>query len=86
MMNQPIAAPELLNDLTCDCEICEDFTCSYFNNKQPCTAACKCTANMHTQYMLCANVHTLTLVFDPDSLPDSDISERKLDVCSNSSK
>jgi hypothetical protein len=45
MMNQSPAAPELLNELLCDCvaNSC-DADCSCFDKKQPCTAACSCRA------------------------------------------
>ena len=37
MMSQPIAAPELLNDVACNCDICGG---TRFQNSQPCTHAC----------------------------------------------
>ncbi|WAQ94372.1 hypothetical protein MAR_006843, partial [Mya arenaria] len=52
MMSQPAAAPELLNDLVCECEICSE-TCVCFANRQPCTVACSCTGNTHTDEMMC---------------------------------
>ena len=44
MINQAAAAPELLNDLVCGCELCSE-TCICFANRQPCTVACCCTGN-----------------------------------------
>jgi hypothetical protein len=41
LMSQPAAAPELLNDLVCECSLCTE-TCVCFRNKQPCTIACCC--------------------------------------------
>ncbi|WAR29752.1 hypothetical protein MAR_003320, partial [Mya arenaria] len=52
MMSQPAAAPELLNDLVCECEICSE-TCVCFANRQPCTVACSCTRNTNTDEMMC---------------------------------
>ncbi|WAQ95823.1 hypothetical protein MAR_028513, partial [Mya arenaria] len=50
MMSQPAAAPELLNDLVCGCEISSE-TCVCFANRQPCTVACSCTGNTKTNEM-----------------------------------
>lgn len=55
MVNQPLAPPELLNDLVCFCEdVCsEDCVCA--SNEQPCTQACDCTQAERT----CENVYTV---------------------------
>ncbi len=44
MMNQSVAAPELLNNLVCSCDdgCPTKFTCEI--NNQSCTAACSCKA------------------------------------------
>ncbi|WAQ97270.1 hypothetical protein MAR_029960 [Mya arenaria] len=70
-MSQPAAAPELLNDLVCRCEICSE-TCVCFANRQPCTVACSCTENTNTDDMMCTNVNTLesVLVKDTESSDD----------------
>jgi len=67
MMTQPMAAPELLNDMVCHCAVCSE-NCSCFKNKQPCTVACACegsTTNECTE-AICTNVHTLTSVIEDD--------------------
>ena len=77
MMNQSPAAPELLNDLTCNCEnsICDD-SCTCFRNEQPCTLACKCKAavpwDSQNENRLCTNIYTLSMQSTSDSESDSD--------------
>ena len=46
MMSQPEAAPELLNDMVCNCvaEYCHLESCPCLKNGQSCTAACLCEA------------------------------------------
>jgi hypothetical protein len=44
MMTQTAAAPELLNDIVCDCSDDCLSNCSCFQNNQPCTTACPCDA------------------------------------------
>lgn len=61
-MTQSPAAPELLNDLTCECPSCNE-TCSCFANQQPCTMACSCTSNLKTDDLTCTNIYTLSAVF-----------------------
>ena len=48
MMSQPVVAPELLKDLFCDCEPseCHRITCTCLENEQPCTADCRCEADL----------------------------------------
>ena len=47
--NTPISAPELLNQLVCDCEDhCDDASCCCVVNEQPCTEACGCTDSQRT--------------------------------------
>ena len=43
MTSQELAAPELLNDIVCDCSTdpCQS-NCSCFCHSQPCTTACTC--------------------------------------------
>ena len=70
-MAQSPAAPELLNDLVCDCQpdACA-VDCSCLNSGQPCTSACNCKPSVDGQDgQLCANPLTLA-AFDNDS--DSD--------------
>ncbi|WAR05623.1 hypothetical protein MAR_020992 [Mya arenaria] len=61
MMSQPAAAPELLNDLVCGCEICSE-SCVCFANRQPCTVACSCTGNTNTDDMMCTNLTSYSSV------------------------
>ncbi|WAR02371.1 hypothetical protein MAR_008929 [Mya arenaria] len=69
MMNQPVAAPELLSDMVCNCSLCSD-DCSCFRNKQPCTGACGCdgsTSNESTD-TICTNVFILTSLIHEEDL------------------
>lgn len=63
MMTQPVAAPELLNDIVCDCEDVCDETCTCSCSRQPCTIACSCKAAVPTDEdddaSMCTNVHTI---------------------------
>jgi hypothetical protein len=57
MMSQSPAAPELLNDLVCDChpDACA-VGCSWLANGQPCTAVCVCESLVDGEEgLLCAN-------------------------------
>ena len=45
MMSQSTAAPELLNNLVCDCETCS-ADCRCCANDQPCTEACSCEGTL----------------------------------------
>lgn len=45
LMNQTCAAPELLNDIICDCADQCTSACVCNTNKQPCTSACVCMAD-----------------------------------------
>ena len=42
MMTQSPAAPELLNDIVCECLNACVEKCICYKNSQPCTAACSC--------------------------------------------
>ncbi len=42
MMSQAAAAPELLNDIVCDCQDSCSQQCVCIKNNQPCTQACLC--------------------------------------------
>lgn len=46
LMATSISAPELLNELVCDCpgSACDDDACTCLINYQPCSEACKCGA------------------------------------------
>lgn len=75
MMTQSAAAPELLNDLVCECTVSgcnEDCTCAI--NLQPCTAACVCKAQLpeDDEEAICNNPFTLTAMFEEDTGSDSD--------------
>ena len=62
LMNQGISAPELLNDLICDCKDNEcNETCICFFNNQTCTAACGCGASLPMDDVdtCCSNPFTL---------------------------
>ena len=65
-----VAAPELLNDLVCECEGQCDYSCICFIHKQPCTSACKCTATDITEDedCFCNNIYTVL----PDICIDED--------------
>jgi hypothetical protein len=57
LMSQAAAAPELLNNIVCDCSDTCDSNCSCSQNSQPCTGACPCEAED-----TCLNVHTLEVI------------------------
>ena len=77
MMSQSPAAPELLNDLACNCDnsVCDD-NCTFFRNEQPCTLACKCKAavpwDTQDENRLCTNVYTLAMQNAYDSESESE--------------
>ncbi len=63
LMSQSVSAPELLNDLVCDCQDCAS-SCSCMVNMQPCTAECKCQAVLPSDEMddidkCCGNTFTI---------------------------
>jgi len=62
LMSQPAAAPELLNDLVCECLVCNE-KCVCLANHQPCTVACCCSGNTQTDDIMCTNIFTLTSEF-----------------------
>ena len=64
MVNQPLAPPQLLNDLICVCEDVWSEACVCASNEQPCTQACDCTQAERT----CQNVYTVLA-----SIPSQDI-------------
>ena len=57
MMNQSVAAPELLSDMVCSCrDLCEaDCVCESL--QQPCTMACSCESVTETNFC-CRNIYT----------------------------
>ena len=64
MMTQSPAAPELLNDILCDCESECDDTCTCVLNGQACTKACTCEALLPTVdgTNVCSNVQTILAI------------------------
>ena len=60
MMNQGPAAPELLNNLVCDCkDISCNASCTCLVNNQSCTAACLCEAQLPVEGLdACTNPFT----------------------------
>ena len=78
LMNQPFAAPELMHDLTCNCQASTCHTdCTCFTNEQPCTSACSCSATLplvdvEDNEDYCTNPVTITSLIDIDSDSDSD--------------
>jgi hypothetical protein len=76
LMNQAPAAPELLNDLVCNCRAISCATkCSCLCNGQPCTAACNCSAmsprDAPDESLVCANPLTHDALVDSDSDAES---------------
>lgn len=64
LMTQPVAAPELLNDIVCMCELCDD-ECVCFVNKQSCSIACACKSRSDgIDRQLCTNMYSLALADD----------------------
>ena len=61
LMSQGVAAPELLNDVICQCVNNCDDECLCHQHKQPCTLACKCTAadQSEDEDNYCQNLYTL---------------------------
>ena len=75
MMTQSPAAPELLNDILCNCESeCND-TCTCALNRQACTKACSCEALLPTLdgIKYCSNVQTILAI--ETGINDSDIED-----------
>ena len=64
MMTQSPAAPELLNEILCDCESECDDTCTCVLNGQACTKACTCEALLPTVdgTKFCSNVQTILAI------------------------
>jgi hypothetical protein len=75
MMTQPCAPPELLNDVLCDCDTCDDQCCCHIN-QQACTADCNCKANLpgpwSDEQEVCSNPHTAMLLVDDITDDDDD--------------
>ena len=73
MMSQSPAAPELLNDLVCDCQpnTCA-VECSCLESGQPCTAACTCEALVDGGDKSCSNPFTLSAFYSDNSDSDAD--------------
>ena len=71
MMNQGPAAPELLNDLVCDCkDISCNANCTCLLKNKLCTAACLCEAQLPVEGLdTCTNPLTQAAMncFDSDS-------------------
>ena len=69
LMSQSPIAPELMNDIICDCEpgMCH-VECTCFRNGQPCTSACSCGADIYRD-TCCTNLHTMCA---NGMLPDDD--------------
>ena len=75
MMTQSPAAPELLNDILCNCESeCND-TCTCALNRQACTKACSCEALLPTVdgIKYCSNIQTILAI--ETGINDSDIED-----------
>ncbi len=63
MMTQSPAAPELMNELFCECPANACYAdCVCLNNEQPCTAACTCEGTLFDADNLCNNYYTLFAV------------------------
>ena len=78
MMPQSPAAPELLNDLICQCKENSCSTnCTCLKNNQPCTSACICEAhlpgNKSDSGNICTNSLTLPTLVSEDR--DSDFED-----------
>lgn len=59
MMTQPAAAPELLNNIVCEClpgDCQNGQNCSCSRSEQSCTAECKCEGAYDTD-SLCTNTY-----------------------------
>ena len=66
LMSQPVAPPELLSDLVCDCvDLCEQG-CICSLNEQPCTQACDCKANVDGNDV-CMNIFTILAIIRDDT-------------------
>ena len=64
LVSQPLAPPELLNDLVCFCEdLCSD-TCVCTTNEQLCTQACNCTRADR----ICENVFTVLSIITTEDI------------------
>ena len=74
MTTQLMAPPELLNDLKCECDICDE-DCPCFKYEQPCTSSCNCKGDSgDTDNGICVNIYTLKCCVDIDDI-DSDSDE-----------
>ena len=75
MMSQSPAAPELLNDLVCEClnGLCDE-ACSCFRNEQQCTAACVCKAAVpwdeHSENEICFTIVSSESANEVEDEPD----------------
>ena len=64
MIGQPLAPPELLNNLVCCCEDqCSDV-CVCATNEQPCTQACGCAQAEYN----CENVFSILSSITPEDI------------------
>ena len=71
-MNQPAAAPELLNDVVCQCSPDNyENDCVCRECEQPCTAACSCAATCPLDGNACAN--PLTAAWQIEHNSDSEV-------------
>ena len=75
MMSISPAAPELLNDLVCNCQpnsCADDEGCKCLENEQPCTVACDCRGASETDESddICGNPMTHAALCESDSESD----------------
>ena len=66
-MNKQISAPELLNNLSCDCEDFCTGDCLCTENKQPCTGICGCEKAEDCD-KLCMNISTIDMLTSADEI------------------
>lgn len=74
LMTQTVGAPELLNDVFCQCaDYCND-ECVCHNNNQPCTSACICKATdkSEDEDNYCQNLYTLLPEGFDDEVEEND--------------
>ena len=74
LMSISMAAPESLNDKTCNCTSHNETWSCFNNSQQPCTMACSCTENTQPDSMIFTNLYTLSSVFfhEVESSDDDD--------------
>jgi hypothetical protein len=70
-MTQSAAAPELLNEIICECEDdCDDISRCH-QHWQPCTAACECGGlNFDCEDRACVNPVTLDAIRNDEDQTD----------------